>query len=98
MVGSGLGVGSGMEARCLGCPCACCPWMSSPSPRNLNDFHVRRRNEIPDVPPPRLERRAPFLKILKPVVDGCNAADRAAHVVEHLVDDMRWEVQPCHPS
>src|SRR6516225_9839716 len=56
-----------------------------------NRDHVRywERHEIVDIPTPCFERGAPFLEILKPIVDGCNAADRAAHVVEHLVDDVR---------
>src|SRR5262249_8576296 len=76
-------------------PALVAPGYHPPLREILNDLRVRR-NKIPDVPPPRFERGAPFLEILKPVVDGCNAADRAAHVVEHLVDNVRRNVQSRH--
>src|SRR5262249_43694447 len=55
-----------------------------------------RRHEIADVRTPRFEGGEPFLEILNPVVDGCNASDRAAHVVEHLVDNVRRNAQSRH--
>src|SRR6516162_3443015 len=63
-----------------------------------NRDHVRywERHEIVDIPTPCFERGAPFLKILKPIVDGCNPADRAAYVVQHLVDHVRRNVQSRH--
>src|SRR5262245_33639180 len=62
----------------------------------LHDLRRDRRDEIVDIPSPCCEGGAALLKILKSVVDRRHAADRAARVVENLVDDMRGDVQSRH--
>src|SRR5215472_11760373 len=62
----------------------------------LHDVRRDRRYKIVNVSPPCCESGAPFLEILKSVVDRRHAADRAAHMVEHLVDDMRREAERRH--
>src|SRR4029077_3690048 len=51
-----------------------------------------------DVARPRFERGAALVDIAVTVVNGRDATNRAGHMVEDLVDDMRRDIEPSHPG
>src|SRR5258705_7758929 len=54
-----------------------------------NDVCSSRRCETAHILSPLFESCCPLIEILKPVVDCSHAADRATHVVEYFINDVR---------
>src|SRR5262249_25582354 len=72
------------------------PLLGADSRPQLHYIGALRGEEVVDVPTPRLERGAALVEVLETIVDRGDAFNRAASVVQHAIDDVRGDIQPCH--
>src|SRR5205807_2374112 len=68
---------------------------SAPS---LFDCPENRSRRTFDVARPSFERCPALIEIRVAIVNRSDAANRAGHVVENLVDDVRRDIEPRHPG